>query len=197
MGTRTRTCHGTPSIPTRLNGQARSEESTSDQIRASALDVMADMRSVPNEDTPRHVARTSNGQASGEEASTSYQTSASALDTLGRGRSVPEEDKHVVPLRAGRRGISMPDDDICTGEEARSTYDQIRASALNFVRTQLMARLPQDEGAIDWVGPAAGGGRALWDALQSASFFHSFLSLSLFFSNEFCRSSFFNVRNNK
>ena len=117
MGTRTRTCHGTPSIPTRLNGQARSEESTSDQIRASALDVMADMRSVPNEDTPRHVA--SNGQASGEEASTSYQICASALDTLGRGRSVPEEDKHVVPLRAGRRGIFMPDDDICTGEEAR------------------------------------------------------------------------------
>eukprot|EP00579_Thalassiosira_antarctica_P021004 CAMPEP_0201962994 /NCGR_PEP_ID=MMETSP0904-20121228/8996_1 /ASSEMBLY_ACC=CAM_ASM_000553 /TAXON_ID=420261 /ORGANISM="Thalassiosira antarctica, Strain CCMP982" /LENGTH=76 /DNA_ID=CAMNT_0048509505 /DNA_START=545 /DNA_END=776 /DNA_ORIENTATION=+ len=49
----------------------KEEESKSDQIRASALDVMADMRSVPNEDTPWHVARTSNSQASGEEASTS------------------------------------------------------------------------------------------------------------------------------
>ena len=69
----------------------------------------------------------------GKEASTSYQICASA----------PVGARHIryVPPRSMSWHI-LPDEDTieCTEEEARSTYYQIRASALNVVRTQHIAR---------------------------------------------------------
>ena len=54
------------------------------------------------------------------------------------------QSEHVISdtcLRGRCRGISMPDEDTieCTGEEAR-TIIYLRASTLNVVRTQHMAR---------------------------------------------------------